>query len=539
MAQASDLLKDPWNGGLRWPRRSFPAARGPHRSIREQHAREAPPDLQDRGRIQLAPESPPGVATSPNSETMILPLLLTTLASASPAPVQDRAPAVATPRRSRRATDFRDSLLRSGGSENSTTLGGNYTVGGLGPFAGASRTHVPGVFQIQLDDPGTGWQESVLLGVPSVRAYRNPPLLVMFHAYDVSEWDCYLNSPLFQEALDRGWFVLAPLGANQVNFGIPYAQVNIEYALDLFTAVLPVDPNRIYGAGFSMGGGTMMSYAARHHDLDRTRFAAVVNHTGGISVANSYANSTNTAYFDNPLLFGGPPSANPFLYSQASVLDIEDPSLVVDPTTDQARNLAHVPVLNEHAINDPLVYLVDQTITVHNWMSQTLGFPQSFLLTPPFAVHSWSTIDTNTALNWLYSKTLDTPSEGEHRMLADREASWLHFYIYQDAPGAFTPFRWNLESSINRLTIDETENLQQIVVDTLSLGLNTGVNLDLVLGTADSTAEVVTLTGYNIAPQEVLRNGVSSNDWTWDAAAKTVTINESPGRGAPSWKIRP
>lgn len=466
---------------------------------------------------------------------MILSLSLA-LAAALSAP--QAGGAQAPPSSQGRLSAFEKSLLRQGSGQNSTTLGGNFTVGGLGPISSANRTHIPGVWQMFLDDPGTGYQESVLLGVPPQRIFRNPPLLVMFHGADISEWDCYLNSPIFDEALNRGWYVLAPLGAHQLNFGIPYSQVNIEYALDIFTAILPVNPERIYGLGFSMGGGTMMSYAARHQDPNHARFAALINHTGGVSIANTYWNSSNTFVFDHELMFNGSPDVYPFLYSQASSLDIDFATNLVDPTTDLVRNLAHVPVLNQYATGDPLTYLINQTQVAHSWMQLIPGM-EAFLLTPNQQVHNWDTIDTNTALNYLYSKTLDTPTAGQHRVLADREATWFHFYVYQDAEGAFTPFRWNCEPGSNRLTIDETENLEKIVVDVYGLGLNTAVNLELVLQTNDASTEIVTLEGYQLSPQEVLRNGVADNSWAWDSVSKTLTITESDASVATTWKIRP
>ena len=458
----------------------------------------------------------------------------------APSP-QTRAPQTTAPTAVVRQTSGQsplDELLRSGQGSQGITLGGNYTVGNAGTALRAQRTHAPGVWQVFLDDPGTGWQESMLVGIPKTKESANPPLLVMFHGADVSEWDCYINTTLFQDALDRGWYVIAPLGAHQVHYGIPYAQTNVEYALDLFTSLIPEDPSRVYGIGFSMGGGAVMSYAARHLDPDHPRFAAVVNHTGTVSVAHTYYSVADTFIFDHPDTFGGSPAQFPFLYSRSSTVDIDEFNDTVDPLTDMARNLAHVPVLNEHAVGDPLTYIVTQTQVVYAWLLALPGM-ETHLLTPPFDVHAWSTIDENTALNYLLSKTLVVPAEGEHRILADREAAWHHFYIYQDAPGAYTPLRWVMDTAQNRLTIDETENCARVVVDTLSIGLNTAVNMDVQLGTADGTAEEVTLEGYRLAPQEVLRDGVPTVNYTWDAVTQTVTLHESDASGSPVWRVRP
>jgi pimeloyl-ACP methyl ester carboxylesterase len=438
-----------------------------------------------------------------------------------------------------RRQQYMQSLLAQGMGTQSATLGGAYTTGQVGPRVSVGPSLAPGVRQLFLDDPGTGWQESVILGVPTVNMPGPAPLLVMFHSYDVSEWDCYINGvDMFEGARARGWYVLAPLGAHQVNFGIPYSQTNIEYALTLFSQNLPVDQDRIYGVGFSMGGGTMMSYASRHHDPDKPRFAAVINHTGAVSTANAYWNTTNTFVFDHPSTFNGSPASFPFLYSQASTLDIDQFSFAVDSTTDLGRNLFGTPVLNYSADFDPNTNLIAITQTLFDWLGLIPGM-ETYLLTPPLSVHHWSTIDENTALNYLASKTLQTPTTGEFRVLADREAKWFHFYVYQDAPGAFTPFRWNFDSGLNRLVIDETENLQRVVVDSVSLGLNTAVNLELVMSTSDGSAEITTVSGYVLPPQEVLRNGVVTSSWAWDGNAQTVTLTESNPAVGAMWTIRP
>lgn len=428
-------------------------------------------------------------------------------------------------------------LLNIGQGSGGATLGGSFTTGS-GPQIQVIAPVVPGVWQVAIGDPGTGWVESLLVGIPSSPIVPSAPLLVMFHGADISEWDCYVNTPLFQDALDRGWYVIAPLGAHQVNWGIPYAQQNVEFALSMFAQLLPIDHNRIYGIGFSMGGGGVMSYAARHQDLNKPRFAALVNHTGATSVAHTYYSASGTFVLDHPLMFNGPPTSDPFLYSQSSTIDLEFGTLNVDPNTDQARNLAHIPVLNEHAQGDPIGYLIEQTQAVHSWLGTIPGM-ETYLLTPNWNVHAWTTIDEPTALNFLKSKTLQTPAEGQHRVLADREANWFHFYVYQDAEGAFTPFRWTMNSVANSLVLDETQNLARVVVDTLSIGLNTEVNLDLVMQSTDGGAEVTTLTGYELQPQEVLRGGVATTDWSWDPIGETVTLTETNPAAGAVWKIRP
>jgi len=429
------------------------------------------------------------------------------------------------------------SLTRQGQGSQSATLGGRI-VSPTGAGISVRRTLARHVYHVEINNTGTAWTENFLLGIPPQRV-PNTPLLVLFHSYSVSEWDCLANTSLFRDAMARGWYVCAPRGAHDVNYGIPYAQVNIEAALDFVTSLLPIAEDRIYGVGFSMGGGTLSTYAARHHDPAHARFASIINHTGGISIANTFYNSADVSVFMNPLMFGDTPAALPFEYSQVSLIDLDFATLAVDPNTDMVRNLAHVPVLNQHADFDPLTYLIDQTVSVHNWMLAIPGMA-AYLLTPNQSVHDWSTIDENAALDFLRTKRLQTPTTGTHRVLADREATWFHFYVYQDAAGAFTPLRWTFDELANRLTIDETENLARVLVKSSSLGLDTAIDVEFVFGTQDGTGEVATITGYPLMPLEVQRNGVPmSTGWSYDPAAQSVTLTESAPAGNPVWKIRP
>ena len=469
-------------------------------------------------------------------------LLTTLLALAMAAPLQE------APRADSRARDLRltaaevqalQGLTRRGLGTSSSTLGGSFTTGAANGGMVITPGFAPGVYRIVLDDPGTGWQESVILGVPQVQVPGPAPMLVMFHGHDVSEWDAYVNgNALFEEARSRGWYVLSPLGAHQVNYGIPYAQTNIEYALTLFTDELPIDMDRIYGAGFSMGGNTLMSYASRHHDLDKPRFAAVANHTGTVSVAFTYHNSTNTAVFEHPLLFGGSPAKVPFLYSQSSAIDIDSMTSQVDPDTDLARNLANTTVVSFYADNDPLTNAVFACQTLFNWLAVIPGV-DSTLTTAPSTIHAWSTIDEVALCNTLSAKALQTPTDGIHRVLADREDNWFHFYVRQDAAGQFTPFRWNYEPVANRLTIDETENLASLDVRTDSIGLDTASNLEIIMSSSDGGAEEMTLTGYTSQPQEVKRGGVVTTAWAWDSQTETLTLFEADPSLALTWLIQP
>ena len=424
----------------------------------------------------------------------------------------------------------------STGSQFAASLGGSLTVPG-GPFVHVTGIPYHQIYQLSFGDPGTGWQESCVVGVPTTPSV-NPPLLVMFHGYGVSEWDCYYNSPIFKLALERGWYVVAPLGAHQLNFGIPYSQANVEFVLDWAVSMFPVDPDRIYGVGFSMGGGGVMSYMARHLDPAHPRFAAVANHTGGVSIANTYWNSVpNTQVFGDPGMFQGSPAQHPFEYAQVSLIDLDASGSVIDPDTDMARNAEHIPVLNFTVDQEPLGYLRAQVLALTTWM-QALG-AQVTPLEVSGATHDWIHLDANVTLDFLRQHTVTTPRAGTHEVLADREAQWHHFYVYQDSPGAFTPFRWTMLDGLNRVVIDRTENLKRLVIDSASLGLHTSVETQVMFGTQDGLPEEITVTGFPNPPLSVSRGGQVTGAWSWDVTTQSVTLFESNATNYPLWRITP
>ena len=165
-------------------------------------------------------------------------------------------------------------------------LGGNPSGSMLG--ASIQKGMLPkGVYEVTLPNTGTGREEKFLIGVPS--APLNPaPLLVVFHGYGEEHTDMVSKTSYFQEAMARGWIVLAPLGAHKYNYAIDYAQENVELALFWAATYLPLDPDRFYGVGFSMGGGMAASFAARHLETFGPRFAAIAVHSGTCSMRDVY-----------------------------------------------------------------------------------------------------------------------------------------------------------------------------------------------------------------------------------------------------------
>ena len=340
----------------------------------------------------------------------------------------------------------------------------------------------PGLFEIVLNNTGSGWLEKFLLFVPTVPIEQRSPLLVVFHRFGVSHWDAYYNTTFFQEARARRWFVIAPLGASQKSFSSLEAQINVQAALGYVTSHFNIDPSRVYGVGFSMGGGAVTSYAARHVDPSGVMFAAVLNDTGGVSLSNTWALEYDDDDVDdnhpNPgdhlevpdileFWFGGPPATRPFYYQRCSMIDLDPNNGTIGVGTDMSRNLSHVPVRDWMANNDPIQYLRDQTTSFDTHVnSQNLN---NTLTVVNGTVHNWSTLDDHAVCDWLSQFSLQIPLSAN--TLADQDGTYFWFNVTQTAAGSFTPFSWALDTANNRISIFNTANLARLTLDATDAGL--------------------------------------------------------------------
>ncbi len=394
----------------------------------------------------------------------------------------------------------------------------------------------PGLYDVTLNNTGSGYEERFLLQVPLVATSTPAPMLVVFHKFGVSHWDAFYNTSFITEARNRGWYLVAPLGASGVSFGSIESQVNTRAALEIVTELYNVDKTRVYGVGFSMGGGNVVSYAARNLDPERIMFAAICDHTGGISLTHTYYLETddNDADDNNPEFganlevrdildywFEGPPWAYTFNYLRVSAFDLSPWTGAIDPTNDMARNLSYVPTLTWLAEGDPSLALFSETVKFSNHIEdQHQG---NALRMVPSSAHTWHTLDEVEVCDYLSKFTLELPSSG--RTLADEDGRFFHFGIEQDEAYHFTPFTWSVDASQNRFDLSATTNLKRISVDCESAGLHVTQPLTVTLSTDDGLSDEVLLVGLPTAPTSVLRDGVAVTA-LYNANSRTLQLTE-------------
>lgn len=421
--------------------------------------------------------------------------------------------------------------ISGGSAANSGSTGASTTYGRKRRFP---SQYSPGLWEVRLPPESTasGFNERFLVQIPSNPAGPEVPLLVAFHRYGNSMYDIPVNTDLMVEAEARGWYVVAPMGLSDDNLNSVPSQQNIEAVLRLMTRLYPIDSDRIYGIGHSMGGGNALSYGARHLDPKQPMFAALVNHTGVMSQQHSYAN-------DNALRpiwdfwYGGNPVGNEFNYCRSSLIDLQYNASdllsvpVPNQTTDMARNLTHIPIQTWIANGDPLQELIVQNRAFDEQMTRRGGDHE--LITIQANEHTWTILDYPAVLDFLASKTLTLPTSA--KTLADRNGNYFHFGITQGTQGAFTPFTWNVDSAANSLSITQTANLSVIDIDVESAGLNARPSnvIAMTVGTTDGYPDLYRLNGLPSAPTAVTRDGQPVTNWTFDTSLSSLEIQETDG----------
>lgn len=399
----------------------------------------------------------------------------------------------------------------------------------------AFRPQAPERYRVQLNTT-TGTPERVW--VQEVASNHARPLLVVFHRFGVSELDAMVSTRYFEEARRRQWYVIAPRSFSQFHFSSLDSQVHTERAIDWALSNFNIDTTRIYAVGFSMGGGAALNYAARHLDVDEPRFAAVASLSGLLEHEHAYANEIPATQdlYDDVFGNGTPGSADLWLMRRASLFRLDSLLQQVVPGTDLARNLAHVNVHLFRA-NGDIPYLTQQhDVLAAHLASLPLVTGQHQAAVSNYVGHSWDSVDERAVCDWLRQFQLSTPTAGN--TLADEDGPYFHFELEQDAPGAFSPFSWAVDTQANTLALTGTQNVLRITVRTGSAGLNAAAPLQVSLAAADGFPDEVVLEGWSLAPLQVLRDGVPAAGWLHDSMNGRLTLLESDA-ALHVWQITP
>ncbi|QDV07733.1 hypothetical protein Poly30_32640 [Planctomycetes bacterium Poly30] len=395
------------------------------------------------------------------------------------------------------------------------------------------------------------------LFVPDSPPSQPRPLLAAFHGAATSHGDIYYRAlDFFVEADQRDWFLIAPLQANltgpmDVSYASVQSQLHVETLIELILDTYAIDRDRIYGAGFSMGGGNALSYAARHRDRRTGALAAVVNHTGSVALADIHANAPPSIAAVMEVIFGGPPSGPVFEWQRSSLIELDAAGSLLPQGKHMAKNLQHVPVQTWFNSQDMFGYLRNQAQQFSTFM-QSLGGTQHQMITVPGGIplcagqHCWGTLDIGSACDWLALQSLDS-NPGAGTVLVDRDSRWANFDVKQRLAGAFSSFEFTINTATNELLVRFPRNVKSLACRPAKLGLSVGAPLVLRTSSAESAGTAFEMGGYSNAPTSVQRNGVALGatcggaanaiGWCYDALAETVTIRETSNLSV-QWRIQ-
>ncbi len=162
------------------------------------------------------------------------------------------------------------------------------------------------------------------------------PLVVYLHGYvqtyDKHYWDEGRDMREMNAVMDRlGCILLVPFGRSNTDF-VSVGEIDVLRAIDETCKRYPVDPDRVYLYGYSMGGYGAYAIAAHFPD----RFAATV----------VLAARPEPYYIEQQAMAGLPRGKQPRY--KGYCLDVDTP-------LELAANLIHAPTLIYHATGDGLV----------------------------------------------------------------------------------------------------------------------------------------------------------------------------------------
>ncbi len=401
-------------------------------------------------------------------------------------------------------------------------------------------------------------EEPFSIYIPPTPVGVERPMLVAFHGFNVSHLDIWANTSFIEECQARDWILIAPYsrnlaptgpGTSQISFGSAQSQTHVQAVIDYVRENFAVDRDRIYGVGFSMGGGAALSYAARHRDPERGAFAAVVNHTGTISLRNTYDNVGPDQQALMRRIFNGSPSFSPFEYVRASSIDLDASANLVPGSRHMATNLVGVPVRTYYGIGDSEQYLVDQSLALDSFMSSiSTSFELIALPSNCSAAqqgHCWDTIDETEVCDWLELQSLSVPGP-VGQVVADRNARWGNLRVEPTSPDDFATLDYSVSTAQSSVRLLGTRNVDEIELDLADLGLSSQAPFSVRCGSADSTGDRILLNGLAGPPQDVLRNGISlgqdcqaaGSTWCFDATTGTLRLEEVSSLSS-LWSIVP
>jgi acetyl esterase/lipase len=358
------------------------------------------------------------------------------------------------------------------------------------------------------------------------------PLIVCWHGYGVSCQSVAIDSYIDEECAARDWAFLAITGAYQCNYGCLEAQNNCTKAIQYLIEVMavPVDTDRIYMAGFSMGGDGAASYASRHPKgcVDGFPVAGLILVAASYDWVHAYYQNDPGVQYWLPYLIGGEPPDYLFEYRQIGCVALTFGHTYI-PDETMCQNLGtSMPVFVTYAGNDPLSYSVLQNeIFVQAITDAGANVYLDYKVTAP-EPHSWQLLDVPEAFDFVEAYTLEDQDPTSLTRLVDRDTISFWADVKQETAGEFSMLRCDADSAANTLTVDEAYNTQSVNVDCTNLGLGSQSNLMVDYSSSSTASQTLLLESIPEPTYTVDTAGKLYRDATYDPVDQELSIIFQP-----------
>ena len=342
------------------------------------------------------------------------------------------------------------------------------------------------------------------------------PLVMAYHGYGASANSVATLSTIDEECYERGWAYFAPTGMDDQLFGSPLCLQNLEAALDWMLTNFNIDPDRIYAVGFSMGGGIMSNFAARHRDPNDTMIAAlgIVSGTFDWTMTWKQGDQTLKTLMQSNFNFSGPANSTTFKYNYQKASGMfytyaSYPPLVqaLEPTFNNslATNLRTIPTYIVWDTGDTLTEVQIQEIDFFNVVSSLGGTVEYHTTSGTIhpinglpAPHSWAVLDENALFDFFADKVVDRQPATFHALIAESSTvSWMS--LEQLFTNTFSIADGTLDTLIPSVALSGVLNASSVHLDMNALGISGSGPVRVNAG-ATAGAFKLKLSGFDAPP---------------------------------------
>jgi pimeloyl-ACP methyl ester carboxylesterase len=388
----------------------------------------------------------------------------------------------------------------------------------------------------QIDIPavttGTGFMERIQVMTPFgySPSQANVPMLLVANGYGLSAGSFYNGMSDFpDEANNRGWLICVVTQLDDKSFGAwNKPQGNVAAALDYMVANYRVDPDRIYGIGWSAGGGAMASYAARHLDPASPMIAAVVTNAGSVDLVDVYDSEVPAVktIMENVNLFQGNPAfpAYHYNYERTETIFTVQSTGALNSTYCQARNLKNIPIYHVYSTDDTIPYLPLQNQMYASYLQSIGANIVTNAVTGTVPSHSWNLLDEHAVLDWCEQFTVNR-NPASFQLNADRSADYYWSTLTQRTTGQYSRIEVTANTATNDLQIEGLENLSAVELAPPQSVLSLQTRLTLSVENTDAATVALTLTAPGMTNPSYILDGTDVfDDWTFTGTEVVIQV---------------